>query len=120
MNQQNLNGHSFRDKPQNRNKAGRPKKLPPLIEVVDKVLLETSGGQTGIERMIRGLIDQAINGNIQAARCILEFRYGKPKQAFDVNIGGSSEQVGNTIYTDGFAYDEFGNLKEIQPSVVEN
>ncbi len=114
MNQENLNGHSFKDKPENRNKAGRPKKLPALIDVVDKCLLETEGGQIAIERMIRALIDQALNGNIQAARVLLEFRYGKPKQAFDVNIGGSSEHV-DTIYTDGYAYDQFGNLKEIQP-----
>lgn len=114
MNQENLIGHSFADKPENRNKAGRPKKLPALIDLVDQCLLESEDGQIAIERMIRALIDQALNGSVQAARCILEFRWGKPKQTFDITTttnGGEAEEKNKLILgAAGDVCDRYGNF----------
>lgn len=112
MNQENLTGHSFREKPQNRNKAGRPKRIPKLDELLTDVLLsKTEDGRTKARAIIDGLADRAINGDVRCAKVLFEYAYGLPKQTFVIENPEKLEQKKTVIvFSDGTLRDERGNL----------
>lgn len=65
--------------------GGRPKKLKPLDDIGATVLTEVGkDGREVIEAIIRRLSDDAKNGNIQAAKVLLDRFYGKPRQHYEI------------------------------------
>jgi hypothetical protein len=74
-------------KGQSGNPNGRPKKVPKLEDVIDKVLgEENSKGESVPEVILRRLVTSAKNGSIKAAELILDRAYGKAKQ--NIELGG--------------------------------
>ena len=112
MNQENLIGHSFADKPGNRNKAGRPKRIPKLDELLTDVLLsKTEDGRTKARAIIDGLADRAINGDVRCAKVLFEYAYGLPKQTFVIENPEKLEQKKTVIvFSDDTLRDERGNV----------
>lgn len=112
MNEQNLAGHSFKEKPQNRNKAGRPKRIPKLDELLTDVLLsKTEDGRTKARAIIDSLADRAIDGDVRCAKVLFEYAYGLPKQTFVIENPEKLEEKRTVIvFTDDTIRDERGNV----------
>lgn len=64
------------------NKKGRPRKLPELDKLLDKVL----GGEIEMEAILTAMYKRALKGDIRAAELLLERGYGKVKQSVDSKI----------------------------------
>lgn len=60
--------------------GGRPRKLPSLDEVGERVLNEEQKGMTAIEAIVRRLAISAIKGDNQAAKILLDRFYGVTTQ----------------------------------------
>jgi len=60
------------------NPKGRPRKLPDLRELLDKVC-----GEDEIEKVIAAQIKKAQQGDSRAAELVLSYSYGKPKQQIE-------------------------------------
>lgn len=56
--------------------GGRPRKLPSLDEVGEKVLSEEQHGMTALEAIVRRLAVSAIKGDNAAAKILLDRFYG--------------------------------------------
>jgi Family of unknown function (DUF5681) len=67
------------------NSKGRPKKLPGLDELIDKVLGESRDGVTAMEVILRAIRAKAARGDVRAAEILLERSYGKVKQEIDLS-----------------------------------
>lgn len=96
------------------NPKGRPKKLPALDLLIAEVLADEQNGMSAAEAILKVIRSKAIKGDLKAADMLLNRAYGKPKEHIDIVSNGETI-TGKTIYTDGFAYDEFGNLKKVLP-----
>ena len=92
---------------------GRKKSLPALDMLIAEVLADEQNGMSAAEAILKVIRSKAIKGDLKAADMLLNRAYGKPKEHIDIVSNGETI-TGKTIYTDGFAYDEFGNLKEVQ------
>jgi hypothetical protein len=69
------------------NPKGRPKIIPLLNDVIAEIVNEPSGkkaDQTKIEAVIYNLTKRAIDGDNAAAKILLEYAYGKPKQQIEL------------------------------------
>jgi hypothetical protein len=69
------------------NPAGRPKRTR-LTDALTVKLAENAPGaseETIAERIAQALVDEALNGNVQAIREIGDRTEGKPRQALDIN-----------------------------------
>lgn len=77
-------GKGFDNHPENINKKGRPKKLPPLDTLLAEVLGTDGKGKSDAERIIEALKTKALRGDTRAAEILLERGYGKVKQDIDV------------------------------------
>lgn len=82
-NTKGIQEHKFK-KGQSGNPKGRPKKLPQLDTLLDRVLGEAKGDITEAERILQALKRRALKGDVRAAEIILDRAYGKPKQSVDV------------------------------------
>lgn len=60
--------------------GGRPKKLPALKEIMEKVMSDERDGITAIEAVFMQLRAKASKGDIRAIQLLLDYAYGKPKQ----------------------------------------
>lgn len=67
-------------KGQSGNPKGRPKKLPALKEMMERVMTEERDGITAIEAVFMQLRAKASKGDMRAIQILLEYAYGKPKQ----------------------------------------
>lgn len=83
-NPENIVGKGFEKHPERINKKGRPKKLPPLDELLAKVLGTDGEGKSEAEAIIEALKKKAIRGDTRAAEILLERGYGKVRQDIDV------------------------------------
>ena len=79
-------------KGQSGNPKGRPKKLPEITALLDKVLGETVGGISEAEKIMRRLIIRAKAGDVRAAEVLLDRAYGKPKQSIDMKTKVAFEE----------------------------
>ena len=69
------------------NKAGRPKKLPHLEELLANVLGEEKDGKTAAEAILMALRGKATRGDVRAAEVLLDRAFGKVKQ--DIGLNGN-------------------------------
>ncbi len=67
------------------NKNGRPKKLPELHIILEKVLgAESKKDVTEAEAIIKALLIRAKKGDVRASEVLLERAFGKAKQTHEV------------------------------------
>lgn len=85
-NPQNLK--PFKEGDERINRKGAPKKLPPLDELMEKVMGEEKDGVTAMEAIIKALRAKAAKGDTKAAEMLLDRGYGKPKQPMDITSEG--------------------------------
>ena len=122
MSRANIANQGFHTNPERRNKNGRPKKLPALVDMLDKVLLKTTAGKTQLELMVQALTDKAIQGDLPAIRCLLEFRYGKPKMSLDLTTTPEKDDDDTRLiaFGAGMVCDQYGNkVGELYPEFVD-
>lgn len=69
------------------NGGGRPRKIPELKELIDNVMGEigSDGKSTAMQAIVMRLRNDAIKGDKQAAKLLLEYAYGKPTQKIEVD-----------------------------------
>ena len=69
------------------NGGGRPRKIPAIDTILANVLGEERdiNGETisAAEAVLKSLLKQAMKGNVQAAKLLLERGYGLPKQTIE-------------------------------------
>lgn len=80
-------GKGFDKHPENINKKGRPKKLPPLDELLAEVLGTNGEGKSEAEKILDALLTKALKGDTRASEILLERGYGKVRQ--DIAVEGS-------------------------------
>jgi hypothetical protein len=81
-NEENLKGHSFKDKPERINRKGRPK-LPDLKEAMAKLLAEEKDGKTALDAILAALRAKAAKGDVRAAQELLDRGFGRSKQTIE-------------------------------------
>jgi hypothetical protein len=85
-NPQNIKGKGFDKHPENINKAGRPKKLPDLDEIISKVLNEKCINKlTRAENIFRKMAIKA-ETDVRAYEAIFDRSYGKVKISAGIEI----------------------------------
>lgn len=87
------------------NPNGRPRKLPALDALIEKVLGDEKEGVTAAEAILMKLRQQAATGNIKAAEILLDRAFGKAKQAHEISL----------MDPDGNALQPSININLIQP-----
>jgi len=65
-------------KGQSGNPKGRPKKLPQLDEIMSNVLGDEKDGITLMQGIIMALANKALKGDVNSAKLIFEYGYGRP------------------------------------------
>jgi hypothetical protein len=75
---------------------GRPRKLPELREIMGSVLGDEKNDTSAAEAILMSLRQKAIKGDVQAAKLMLEYAYGKPSQSIDLTSKG--DKIGNTDF----------------------
>lgn len=61
------------------NPKGRPKKIE-LNLLFERIMSEKKNGKTAAYRIIEGLFQKALRGDVRAAELLLNYAYGKPKR----------------------------------------
>jgi hypothetical protein len=83
---ENIKGKGFDKHPEHINRKGRPRKLPALDELMEKVMGEHGDkGITAMEAIIKAQRAKAARGDTRAAELLLDRAYGKAKQTIDTN-----------------------------------
>jgi len=67
-----------------RNLEGRPKKLPPIKELIEKTLGEEKNGITGVDAIFKVLLSKAVKGDLKASQMLLDYYYGKATQKTEI------------------------------------
>lgn len=85
------------------NPNGRPKKLPALDALMEKVMGEEKDGVSAMEVILKALRAKAAKGDVRAAEIVLNRAYGKPKEFMDVThnikkLGKDLEEKENESY----------------------
>jgi hypothetical protein len=88
-----IKGKGFDAHPENINREGRPKKLPAIDKLLEKVLGGITDDDTEAEKILEKLKERAIGGDVRAAEIILDRAYGKAKQSIDHTTAGESFNV---------------------------
>lgn len=70
------------------NRAGRPKQLPALKEMLDEVLGDKVKGITAAQAILMRLRAEATKGNMRAIEILFGYAYGRPKQQIDLDSSG--------------------------------
>ena len=68
------------------NPKGRPKKLPDIDELLDKVLGTDGKGKSEAEAILTALMAKAKKGDVRAAEVLLDRAYGKVKQTIESTV----------------------------------
>lgn len=76
------------------NPNGRPKKLPSLDALMEKVMGEEKDGVSAMEAILKALRLKAAKGDVRAAEIVLNRAYGKPKEFVDVTTNGKDVNAG--------------------------
>ena len=75
-----------------RNLQGRPKKLPPIKELIEKTLGEEKNGITGVDAIFKVLLSKAVKGDLKASQMLLDYYYGKATQKTEIT-GAEGEKI---------------------------
>jgi hypothetical protein len=83
-------------KGQSGNPYGRP---PDFVKTISKLLLEEKNDINGLEAILRAVRNEALKGNIHAAKLLIERAYGSVPQKHELtgNDGGPIEITGMQI-----------------------
>ena len=76
--------------------AGRPKKIPEIETLLADVLNQEQGGVSAAQAILLSMLKQAVKGNTQAAKILLERAYGMPKQPIE-HSGKDGEPLAPTV-----------------------
>jgi hypothetical protein len=87
-NAKNLKGKGFDQKPDNINKAGRPKKIPSLDILLADIFTEKE-----MTAILRALQKSALKGNVRAMEVLLDRLYGKVKQQTELSGSVSTSPI---------------------------
>jgi hypothetical protein len=79
-NPKNIIGKGFNHKPDNINKAGRPKKIPALDILLADIFTEKE-----MTAILKALQRSALKGNVRAMEILLDRVYGKVKQQTELS-----------------------------------
>jgi len=91
---------------QSGNPKGRPK-LPAIYkDSLIKIMLEKEDGVIILEKILRSLRDQAIEGNVRAIQEILDRIIGKPQQFIDHTSDGEKINIPIIKWVNGIDKDE--------------
>lgn len=71
---------------------GRPKKLPPIKELIEKTLGEEKNGITGVDAIFKVLLSKAVKGDLKASQMLLDYYYGKATQRTEIT-GAEGEKI---------------------------
>lgn len=76
---------------------------------------------SAIEGILSGLITKAKQGNVEAARILLEYRLGKPKQSVDLDINLPDSAQIAILYRDilGIAEGEYKLITEGKDETIK-
>jgi hypothetical protein len=90
-NEQNLKPFK-KGKDERRNETGRPKKLPPIKELIEKTLGEEKNGISGVDAIFKVLLSKAVKGDLKASQMLLDYYYGKATQKTEIT-GAEGEKI---------------------------
>ena len=79
------------------NRKGRPKKLPLIEELLDKVLGSEGDKRSEAEAILVALKNKAKKGDVRAAEVLLDRAYGKAKQAIEMSGNTDKPLISNII-----------------------
>lgn len=68
------------------NREGRPKKLPELDSLLAECLGEEGDGESGMRRIVEGLIRKAEKGDTRAAELLINRAYGLLTARHDISL----------------------------------
>lgn len=69
-----------------RNLKGRPRRLPPIDEMLSDILGSEEDTDSEAHAVLRALLMKAKKGDTKAAEILLDRAYGKAKQVVDNNV----------------------------------
>ena len=112
-----LPGHSFGFKPgQSGNVKGRRDALADILRRRLPEVRDSKDGRSNAELIADALLEEAIYGNIQAAREIFNRVEGRPKQAVDITVKKSETEMYEGMISDLI---EHATAKKIKLSRAE-
>jgi hypothetical protein len=94
--------------------TGRPKKIPPLEDLLNENMTEIKDGLMAADLVIKKLRQKAVQGDMKAIQYLLDRMYGKPKETLEhkgeikteaVRIIGSKEWIAQ-MKADGYSNEE--------------
>lgn len=83
-------------KGQSGNPNGRPK-LPDLKEALAKAFAEEQKGVNALDATIAAIRNKAMQGDTRATELLLNYAFGKPKQAIDVDHTSGGQPIPSAI-----------------------
>lgn len=101
-----------------RNLEGRPKKLPPIKELIEKTLGEEKNGITGVDAIFKVLLSKAVKGDLKASQMLLDYYYGKATQKTEI-VGEITTQ-NKEIDLKKLSLDELKELERIANRLNED
>ncbi len=90
---------------------GRPKKLPPIKELIEKTLGEEKNGITGVDAIFKVLLSKAVKGDLKASQMLLDYYYGKATQKTE--IVGEIQTTNKPIDLKKLSLEELKELERI-------
>jgi hypothetical protein len=93
------------------NPNGRPKKLPPIKELIEKTLGEEKNGITGVDAIFKVLLSKAVKGDLKASQMLLDYYYGKATQKTE--IVGEIQTTNKPIDLKKLSLEELKELERI-------
>jgi hypothetical protein len=109
-NEQNLKPFK-KGKDERRNETGRPKKLPPIKELIEKTLGEEKNGISGVDAIFKVLLSKAVKGDLKASQMLLDYYYGKATQKTE--IVGEIQTTNKPIDLKKLSLEELKELERI-------
>jgi len=95
-------------------KNGRPKKLPPLDEMMAKVLCEEKDGISAVQAIIMAMRAKAARGDTKAAQLLLDRGYGKAKEFIEHSGKMSTQVIQANIDISNYTYEQLLSLMTAQ------
>jgi hypothetical protein len=93
------------------NPNGRPKKLPPIKELIEKTLGEEKNGISGVDAIFKVLLSKAVKGDLKASQMLLDYYYGKATQKTE--IVGEIQTTNKPIDLKKLSLEELKELERI-------
>ena len=81
-----IKGKGFDAHPENINRKGAPRKLPPLDDLLADVLGSNGENKSKARNIIEAMLNRALKGDVRAAELLLDRGYGKVLQKIDADV----------------------------------